>query len=135
MVRRRSICFLLLLAALQGSAAEAVADTSKDQGITLIPLFYYTPDTRFALGAAGVFYFRTKSSRDSLPKPRLSYVQALADYTQNKQLASGPFGRSSPTTKTICCAVKCATEIFRIDFMALATAAATKTWSATTTTS
>ena len=86
MPKRGLIFFLLLLAAFQSTAAEAVADTSKDRGTTLIPLFYYTPDTRFALGGAGVYYFRTQSSRDSLPRPRLSYVQGLADYTQNKQL-------------------------------------------------
>ena len=86
MPKRGLIFFLLLLASFQSRAAEAVADTSKDRGTTLIPLFYYTPDTRFALGAAGVYYFRTQNSRDSLPRPRLSYVQGLADYTQNKQL-------------------------------------------------
>jgi outer membrane protein assembly factor BamA len=61
-------------------------DTSKKEGFAVIPLFYYTPDTRFALGAAGVYYFRTKSTRPELPDPRLSYIQLLGDYTQNEQL-------------------------------------------------
>jgi len=72
--------------ALKSMAGVLPTDTTKKEGFTVIPLLYYTPDTRFALGAAGVYYFRTKSTRDSVPEPRLSYIQALGDYTQNQQL-------------------------------------------------
>lgn len=81
-----SSVLLLLLVVSKGHAGVLPTDTTKKEGFTVIPLFYYTPDTRFALGAAGVYYFRTKSTRDSVPEPRLSYIQALGDYTQNRQL-------------------------------------------------
>jgi outer membrane protein assembly factor BamA len=55
-------------------------------GIFVLPLFYYTPDTRWAAGAAGVYYFKVRPSLEHNTKPRVSYVQFLADYTQNKQL-------------------------------------------------
>lgn len=57
----------------------------KKDGLFLFPLLYYTPDTRFAAGAVGVYYFNTakeKSDKDT----RLSFVKLLADYTQNRQL-------------------------------------------------
>lgn len=78
--------FALLLGESKSFAGVLPTDSSKREGFTVIPLLYYTPDTRFALGAAGVYYFRTKSTRDSVPEPRLSYIQALGDYTQNRQL-------------------------------------------------
>lgn len=81
-----SSVLLLLLVLSKGHAGVLPTDTTKKEGFTVIPLFYYTPDTRFALGAAGVYYFRTKSTRESVPEPRLSYIQALGDYTQNNQL-------------------------------------------------
>ena len=61
---------------------------SKKNGFFLLPLFYYTPDTRFAYGAAGVYYFNTAKNQEgvNLHPTRLSYVRLLADYTQNKQL-------------------------------------------------
>lgn len=61
---------------------------AKSDGIFLFPLAYYTPDTRFAAGAVGVYYFNTakKSSEEKGVDTRLSYVKLLADYTQNKQL-------------------------------------------------
>lgn len=58
----------------------------KSEGIFLFPLLYYTPDTRIAAGAVGIYYFNTGSHttiKDS--KTRLSYVKLLSDYTQNKQ--------------------------------------------------
>lgn len=60
---------------------------SKKEGIFILPLLYYTPDTRFAAGAMGVYYFRTGDTSSELGrKTRLSYIKLLADYTQNKQL-------------------------------------------------
>jgi hypothetical protein len=80
---------LLLLTVMTNMRVKAgvlPTDTTKKEGFAVIPLFYYTPDTRFALGAAGVYYFRAKSTREGVPEPRLSYVQLLGDYTQNRQL-------------------------------------------------
>lgn len=59
----------------------------KKDGIFVLPLLYYTPDTRWAAGVIGVYYFNTaKNKKDTLKKTRLSYVKLLADYTQNRQL-------------------------------------------------
>ena len=65
-----------------------LSDTlAKDKnGIFALPLLYYTPDTRWAAGAAGVYYFKVKPSLNTAPHPRVSYLQFLADYTQNRQL-------------------------------------------------
>lgn len=65
-------------------AASESDTTLKKEGVFILPLLYYTPDTRFAAGAMGVYYFRPglQSSIDT----RLSYVKFLADYTQNEQL-------------------------------------------------
>lgn len=61
---------------------------AKKEGFFVLPLFYYTPDTRFALGAAGVYYFNTanEDKGDNDHYTRLSYIKLLGDYTQNKQI-------------------------------------------------
>lgn len=58
----------------------------KKQGVFAIPLLYYTPDTRWAAGAAGVYYFRAQPKSEDDIEARSSYIQFLSDYTQNKQL-------------------------------------------------
>jgi outer membrane protein assembly factor BamA len=65
-----------------------LSDTiSEDKnGFFALPLLYFTPDTRWAAGAAGVYYFKVKPSEAHATQPRVSYIQFLADYTQNKQL-------------------------------------------------
>jgi hypothetical protein len=55
-------------------------------GLFVLPLLYYTPDTRWAAGAAGVYYFKVKPKLPTDDLPRVSYLQFLADYTQNRQL-------------------------------------------------
>lgn len=60
--------------------------STEKSGFAVLPLFYYTPDTRFAFGAAGVYYFSIKARRPDEKDARLSYIQFLADYTQNRQL-------------------------------------------------
>lgn len=79
-----SLFITLLLA--KPVMAGGPADSTKKEGFVVLPLLYYTPDTRLAAGAAGVYYFRTAKGNDSVPEPRLSYVQLLGDYTQNRQL-------------------------------------------------
>lgn len=63
-------------------------DTANDvkKGVFIIPLLYYTPDTRWAAGAAGVYYFKLPAKKEFEHETRVSNVQFLADYTQNKQL-------------------------------------------------
>jgi hypothetical protein len=56
------------------------------EGFFVLPLIYYTPDTRWAFGGAGVYYFKTPPKYDYEKLTRVSYIQFLADYTQNKQL-------------------------------------------------
>ncbi|MFN3529275.1 MAG: BamA/TamA family outer membrane protein [Bacteroidia bacterium] len=79
------LCLFFLIAG-KSKAGIIPSDSSKKEGVAVMPLFYYTPDTRFALGAAGVYYFRANSTREGVPEPRLSYIQLLGDYTQNEQL-------------------------------------------------
>lgn len=55
-------------------------------GTVAIPLLYFTPDTRWAFGGAGVHYFKFDPSEEDGIESRMSYVQFLADYTQNRQL-------------------------------------------------
>ncbi len=55
------------------------------KGFFVLPLLYYTPDTRWAAGAAGVYYFKISSDIEGEKETRVSNVQFLADYTQNKQ--------------------------------------------------
>ncbi|MGB3947440.1 MAG: hypothetical protein WBM13_05630 [Bacteroidia bacterium] len=66
----------------------ALNDTLEDvkKGIFIIPLLYYTPDTRWAAGSAGVYYFKLPAKKEFEHETRVSNVQFLADYTQNKQL-------------------------------------------------
>ncbi len=60
---------------------------AKDKkGVFILPLLYYTPDTRWAAGFAGVYYFKIKPTLEHHTTPRVSYIQFLADYTQNQQL-------------------------------------------------
>ena len=59
--------------------------TNRDRGLVPIPLLYFTPDTRLAYGLALAYYFKIKSRKDTT-STRLSYIQGLADYTQNRQL-------------------------------------------------
>jgi hypothetical protein len=54
-------------------------------GFFFTPLLYYFPDTRWAFGGAGVYAFHLNDKEDTLDFTRTSYVQFLADYTQNRQ--------------------------------------------------
>jgi len=64
-----------------------LSDTTEQpkKGFVLMPLLYYTPDTRWAAGAAGVYYFKVAPKDSAEKETRTDYVQFLADYTQNKQ--------------------------------------------------
>ena len=79
---------IVLFSGVSFSQFSKKSDTiSKKEGIFLFPLLYYTPDTRFAVGAVGVYYFNTGDTISQSGKDtRLSYVKMLSDYTQNRQL-------------------------------------------------
>lgn len=63
-------------------------DTIDDdkKGVFVLPLLYYTPDTRWAAGAAGVYYFKLGARDSTEHETRVSNAQFLVDYTQNRQL-------------------------------------------------
>lgn len=65
-----------------------LSDTLSEEksGIFVIPLLYYTPDTRWAFGGAGVYYFRLPPTTPDQIETRVSFIKFLADYTQNDQL-------------------------------------------------
>jgi hypothetical protein len=67
---------------------KSLADTVSEEksGVFVLPLIYYTPDTRWAMGAAGVYYFKIKARDSTERDTRVSNVQFLGDYTQNRQL-------------------------------------------------
>jgi hypothetical protein len=70
-----------------GQISGAVAEDSineKSKGFVILPLLYYTPDTRFALGAMGAYYFKLTDDQGG-ETTRLSYIKGLVDYTQNRQ--------------------------------------------------
>ena len=58
----------------------------ENKGVFALPLLYYTPDTRWAFGAAGVYYFKSQPKSEGQVETRMSNVQFLGDYTQNRQL-------------------------------------------------
>ncbi len=88
------ICLVLIAISLNGAAQKrkimgfAPLDdtvTQEKQGTFLLPLLYFTPDTRWAAGAAGVYYFKISPKNDNEKETRTNFVQFLADYTQNRQ--------------------------------------------------
>lgn len=66
------------------SSLDDTLETTK-KGVFFLPLLYYTPDTRLAVGGAGVYYFKIQPKDSSQHETRTNFVQFLADYTQNKQ--------------------------------------------------
>lgn len=87
-----TIFFLLICGILQAQKKpflgfEPLGDTTEKekQGFFILPLLYYTPDTRWAAGGAGVYYFKIAPKTPEQKETRISYVQFLTDYTQNRQ--------------------------------------------------
>jgi outer membrane protein assembly factor BamA len=61
----------------------------RHHGLILNPLFYYTPETRFAFGISSVYYFRT-NKKDTLFRP--SVIHPFFGITQNhQQFVEAPF--------------------------------------------
>ena len=57
-------------------------------GLMFAPILFYTPDTRWSAGAAGLSAFRLKDKNDSLAETRISYLKFLGIYTFNNQFDS-----------------------------------------------
>jgi hypothetical protein len=57
-----------------------LSDTiSEDKnGLFALPLLYFTPDTRWAAGAAGVYYFKVKQSEEHVTPPRVTEISPIA---------------------------------------------------------
>jgi outer membrane protein assembly factor BamA len=72
----------------EDSVAAEVTDTHEAHDskarFFAIPLVYYTPDTRWRLGAFGVYYFHLRSATGK-SETRLSHIKLSSDYTQNNQ--------------------------------------------------
>lgn len=101
----RAFCYIIyLLIGFCGSGFAQPADsirqanTPKAFSLFPIPVVYYTPETRFAYGAAlsATFRFRrdyrlvkddtARATGNSTSQPRPSNIQLIGAYTQNKQL-------------------------------------------------
>jgi outer membrane protein assembly factor BamA len=67
-----------------------VDDTLRQEktGLMFAPILFYTPDTRWSAGAAGLSAFRLKGKTDSIADTRMSYLKFLGIYTLNKQFDS-----------------------------------------------
>jgi len=76
------LCLICLFAPIF-SLAQHEASGEDRAGFVGLPVVYYTPETRIGVGLAGVYFFRMKNVS---PKTRLSSVQMLLTYTQNKQM-------------------------------------------------
>jgi outer membrane protein assembly factor BamA len=55
----------------------------KTSGLTFLPIIFYTPETKWALGGGGLYYFRLTEDKTVL---RPSNIQFSGAYTQRKQV-------------------------------------------------
>jgi hypothetical protein len=68
------------------------------KGFAVLPVAFYSPETRFGAGLTGFYYFRLK--KDSITRP--SSINLVAIYTQNKQLIfQAPFQVAFNKNKSI----------------------------------
>jgi len=76
--------FVPRLLAVARSSASGDEETKKEKtsGLTFLPVIFYTPETKWAFGGGGLYYFRlTKDQAVSRP----SNIKFIAVYTQRKQ--------------------------------------------------
>ncbi len=68
------------------------------KGLIVLPVGFYSPETKFGAGVAGFYYFRTE--KDSITRP--SSVNLAAIYTQNGQIIfQVPFNLSFSQNKSL----------------------------------
>jgi len=65
--------------------AKKEKDTEKKFGYIVLPVLYYTPETKMAAGVGTLFYFRPSTD----PKSRPSDIKTIIIYTQRKQFVFG----------------------------------------------
>lgn len=58
----------------------------RKDGFIVLPLVYYSPDTRWAAGGMFAYHFKFITPGKKDEQSRLSFIQFTSDYTQNKQL-------------------------------------------------
>jgi hypothetical protein len=78
-------CLLSLFRLWAGSPASAEekgAQKEKTSGLTFLPVIFYTPETKWAFGGGGLYYFRLTKYK-SVSRP--SNIKFIAVYTQRKQ--------------------------------------------------
>jgi outer membrane protein assembly factor BamA len=77
--------FIPCLRAVAQSSASGDEATKKEKtsGLTFLPVIYYTPETKWAFGGGGLYYFRV--TRDQAVT-RPSNISFIAVYTQRKQI-------------------------------------------------
>lgn len=80
------LLFGLRAGALAAASAEDPAKPAKKSGFAVLPYVYYTPETHWAVGAGGLFYFRL-TEEESEHRP--SNVLATVTFTTNKQYQFG----------------------------------------------
>jgi outer membrane protein assembly factor BamA len=71
-----------LWAASAVSFEEEATKKEKTSGLTFLPVIFYTPETKWALGGGGLFYFRATKDKDV---SRPANIKFIAVYTQRKQ--------------------------------------------------
>ena len=76
--------FAVHLQALARSTAsgDEAAKKEKTSGLTFLPVIFYTPETKWAFGGGGLYYFRVT---DDPEVSRPSNIKFIAVYTQRKQ--------------------------------------------------
>ena len=84
--------FVMLLTSLLRSEALITEETQestrneKTSGLILLPIFYYTPETKTALGAGGMYFFQTSKNKSRI---RPSYILLGLEYTLMNQFKFG----------------------------------------------
>lgn len=63
-----------------------VQKKQKKNGFLASPFIFYKPDTDLIFGGLGIYYFRLKSKRSNHKETRLSFAQAIFQYTLNDQI-------------------------------------------------
>jgi outer membrane protein assembly factor BamA len=86
-VGRRALAALFLAVCLgaAGSASafpEEAAKKEKTSGLAFLPVIFYTPETKWALGGGGIYYFRLVRDK-SVSRP--SNISFFGAYSQRKQ--------------------------------------------------
>lgn len=79
----RFILVIILVLCSRSAFAQHEADsTQRKNGIAVLPVIYYTPETRWAFGVAGLYIYRPEIHN---AKPTTATASAV--YTQNKQIS------------------------------------------------